>query len=100
MGKVPCRFAFIRARERIYHHPKPFRFVSALHAPEVAERGVDYVLADRFPVEIGVLRVYFDRDGIIPDLAQAFNPPIVLADGDLFEPTIPADLPLVCDRET
>ena len=94
IGPVPGRFPFTRALDRVYHAPKPLRFVS--HLPELCDTGFEYVLAERFPIEVEALRVFNSRDGAIPDLVQAFNPPLLLADGDLLEPTIPAGLPAPC----
>lgn len=94
IGGLPGRFPFDRASERVYRAPHPFRFVAA--RPEACEPGFDYVVVERFPVEIDALRVYFTPDGVFPDLVQAFNPPLVLAEGDVLEPTIPAELPLAC----
>lgn len=94
IGRLPGRFLFSRARERVYRAARPFRFVSG--PLEECEPGFDYVVVDRFPVEIDALRVYFAPDGIVPDLVQAFNPPLVLAEGDVLEPTVPADLPEAC----
>lgn len=94
IGGLPGRFALERARERVYRAERPFRFVAAL--PEACEPGFDYVVVDRFPVEIDALRVYFEPDGVFPDLVQAFNPPLVIAEGDVLEPTVPADLPAAC----
>jgi hypothetical protein len=94
IGALPGRFPFSRARERVYRAARPFRFVAEL--PDTCEPGFDYMVVERFPVEIDALRVYFDPDGVFPDLVQAFNPPLVLAEGDVLEPTVPADLPEVC----
>jgi hypothetical protein len=94
IGELPGRFPFERARERVYRAPRPFRFVA--ERPAACEPGFDYVVVERFPVEIDALRVYFDPDGLFPDLVQAFNPPLVLAEGDVLEPTIPADLSVAC----
>ncbi len=94
IGPVPGRHLFTRALDRVYHAHKPLRFVSRL--PDPCDSEVEYVLADRFPVEVGAFRVYNAPDGTIPDQVQAFNPPLVLADGDLLEPTVPAELPAPC----
>lgn len=94
IGTLPGRLPFSRALERIYRAPRPFRFVAAL--PDACDPQFDYVVAERFPVEIDALRVYFTPDGVFPDLVQAFNPPLVLAEGDVLEPTVPADLPAAC----
>lgn len=32
----------------------------------------------------------------LPDLVQAFDPPLVLAEGDVLEPMVPVDLPEGC----
>ena len=95
IGGLPGRLPFGRARERVYRAPRPFRFVAEL--PDDCDPQFDYVIVDRFPVEIDALRVYFTPDGLFPDLVQAFNPPLVLAEGDVLEPTVPADLPMACD---
>ncbi|MEN6342680.1 MAG: hypothetical protein ABFC89_08995 [Methanospirillum sp.] len=94
IGGLPGRLPFDRAGGRVYRAPRPFRFVGML--PDVCEPGFDYVVVDVFPVEIDALRVYFAPDGLFPDLVQAFNPPLVLAEGDVLEPTIPAELPAAC----
>lgn len=94
IGGLPGRFPFSLALGRVYRAPRPFRFVRAL--PEGCEPEFEYVVVERFPVEIDALRVYFAPDGVLPDLVQAFNPPLVLAEGDVLEPTVPADLPLAC----
>ena len=92
IGALPGRFPFNRASERVYRAPCPSRFVRAL--PGECDPQFDYVVVERFPVEIDALRVYFRSDGVFPDLVQAFNPPLVLAEGDILEPTVPADLPM------
>lgn len=94
IGPLPGRYPFDRVRERVYRAPRPLRFVAAL--PGECDPQFDYVVVDRFPVEADALRVYFTPDGAAPDLVQAFNPPLVLAEGDVLEPTVPADLPDVC----
>lgn len=94
IGPLPGRFEFTRARERVYRAARPLRFVGEL--PGECEPIFDYVVVDRFPVEIDALRVYFAPDGVVPDLVQAFNPPLVIAEGDVLEPTVPADLPEPC----
>jgi|GEM_PF-1318515 hypothetical protein len=94
IGPLPGRFAFDRVRGLVYRAPRPFRFVAEL--PGECEPGFDYVVVDQFPIEVDALRVYFSPDGTAPDLVQAFNPPLVLAEGDVLEPTVPADLPTVC----
>lgn len=94
IGRLPGRFWFTRAAERVYRSTRPFLFVSGL--PDPCDPEVEYVIADCFPVRIDALRVYFTAEGRIPDLVQAFNPPLAFAEGDLLEPTIPADLPEAC----
>lgn len=94
IGRLPGRFVFERARGRVYRAPRPFRFVAEL--PDECEPGLDYVVAGRFPVEVDALRAYFTEDAAAPDLVQAFNPPLLLAEGDVLEPTVPADLPGPC----
>ncbi len=96
IGPLPGRFPFALAAGRIYRAPRPFRFVSA--APTDCGTEYDHIVVDRFPVEIDALRVYFTEGGLFPDLVQAFNPPLVLAEGDVLEPTIPADPPAACRR--
>jgi hypothetical protein len=58
--------------------------------------GFDDLVVARFPVEIDALRVYFTPDGVFPDRVQAFKPSLVLADGDVLEPTVPVGLPEGC----
>ncbi len=94
IGALPGRFPFSLALERVYHAPRPLRFVAAL--PDACDPQFDYVVVDHFPVEVDALRVYFEPDGVFPDLVQAFNPPLVLEEGDVLEPTVPADLPTAC----
>ena len=94
IGPLPGRFVFTRARGRVYRAPRPFRFVAEL--PGACEPEFEYVVASRFPVEIDALRAYFTEDAVAPDLVQAFNPPLLLAEGDVLEPTVPADLPGPC----
>ncbi len=96
IGPVPGRFRFGLAAGRVYRAPRPLRFVG--EPPSAGGGEFDYVVVDCFPVEIDALRVYFTEDGLFPDLVQAFNPPLVLTEGDVLEPTIPADAPAACRR--
>jgi hypothetical protein len=93
IGALPGRFLFGRALGRVQRAPHPSRSVAAPR--RVCARFRDLVV-ERFPVEIDALRVYFTPDGVLPDLVLAFDPPLVLADGDVLEPTVPADLPAGC----
>ena len=94
IGTLRGRFPFSLALGRVYHAPRPLRFVARL--PGECDPRFDYVVVDRFPVEVDALRVYFEPDGVFPDLVLAFNPPLVLEEGDVLEPTVPADLPAAC----
>lgn len=94
IGPLPGRFPFGLAAGRVYRADRPFRFVAA--TPAECEPQFEYVVVRGFPVEVDALRVYFDPEGLLPDLVQAFNPPLVLAEGDVLEPTIPADPSMAC----
>lgn len=94
IGTLRGRFPFSMALGRVYHAPRPLRFVARL--PGEIDPQFDYVVVDHFPVEVDALRVYFEPDGVFPDLVQAFKPPLVLEEGDVLEPTIPADRPAAC----
>ena len=76
--------------------PRPVAPSGLSRLPDECEPGFDDLVVERFPVEIDALRVYFTPDGVFPDLVQAFNPPLVLAEGDVLEPTVPVDLPEGC----
>ncbi len=90
IGPVPGRLLMCRTAD-VYRAEKPLRFVS--RRPEPCDPRIEYWLVERFPIEIEAFRAYSDPDDSIPLLVQAFKPPLVLADGNLLDPTIPVKDP-------